>query len=34
MVYGTGNGKMLMIITEKPEEISKAIITSSHRAFR
>ncbi|MDY5895290.1 MAG: YitT family protein [Oscillospiraceae bacterium] len=31
MVYGTGNGKMLMIITEKPEEISKAIITSSHR---
>lgn len=31
MVYGTGNGKMLMIITEKPDEISKAIITSSHR---
>lgn len=31
MVYGTGNGKMLMIITEKPEEISKTIITSSHR---
>ena len=31
MVYGTGNGKMLMIITEKPKEISKAIITSSHR---
>lgn len=31
MVYGTGNGKMLMIITDKPEEISKAIITSSHR---
>lgn len=31
MVYGTGNGKMLMIITSKPDEISKAIITSSHR---
>ena len=31
LIYGTGNGKMLMIVTEKPEEISKAIVSSSHR---
>ena len=31
LIYGTGNGKMLMIVTEKPEEISKAIVSSSRR---
>ena len=31
MIYGTGNGKMLMIVTEKADEVSKAIVTSSPR---
>lgn len=31
LIYGTGNGKMLMIVTEKPEEVSKAIVSSSRR---
>lgn len=31
LIYGTGNGKMLLIVTEKAEEISKAIISSSKR---
>ena len=31
MIYGTGNGKMLMIVTEKADEVSKAIVHSSPR---
>ena len=31
MIYGTGNGKMLMIVTEKADEVSKAIVSSSPR---
>lgn len=31
LIYGTGNGKMLLIVTEKAEEVSKAIISSSKR---
>ncbi len=31
MIYGTGNGKMLMIVTKKADEVSKAIVTSTPR---
>lgn len=31
LIYGTGNGKMLMIVTEKSEEVSQAIVHSSPR---
>ena len=31
MIYGTGNGKMLMVVTDKADEVSKAIISSSRR---
>lgn len=31
MIYGIGNGKMLMIVTEKGDEVSKAIVSSSPR---
>ena len=31
MIYGVGNGKMLMIVTEKAEEVSQAIVHSSPR---
>ncbi len=31
MIYGVGNGKMLMIVTEKGDEVSKAIVNSSPR---
>ena len=31
IIYGTGNGKMLMIVTEKADEVSKAIVNSSPR---
>ncbi len=31
LIYGTGNGKMLMIVTEKADEVSKAIVSSSPR---
>lgn len=31
MIYGIGNGKMLMIVTEKGDEVSKAIVNSSPR---
>lgn len=31
MIYGIGNGKMLMIVTEKGNEVSKAIVSSSPR---
>ncbi len=31
LIYGTGNGKMLLIVTEKAEEVSQAIISSSKR---
>lgn len=31
MLYGMGNGKMIMIVTEKADEISKAIISASPR---
>ena len=31
MIYGTGNGKMLMVVTQKAEEVSKAIVTSTPR---
>ena len=31
MIYGTGNGKMLMIVTEKADEVSQAIVHSSPR---
>lgn len=31
LIYGTGNGKMLMIVTEKPDEVSKAIVSSQRR---
>lgn len=31
LIYGTGNGKMLMIVTDKAEEVSQAIVHSSPR---
>lgn len=31
MIYGTGNGKMLMIVSEKADEVAKAIVQSSPR---
>ncbi len=31
IIYGAGNGKMLMIVTSKGEEVSKAIVGSSPR---
>jgi len=31
MIYGTGNGKMLMIVTDKADAVSKAIVSSSPR---
>ncbi len=31
MIYGTGNGKMLMIVTDKADEVSKAIVHSTPR---
>lgn len=31
MIYGTGNGKMLMVVTRKADEVSKAIVTSTPR---
>ena len=31
LIYGTGNGKMMMIVTKKPDEVSKAIVSSSRR---
>ena len=31
IVYGVGKGKMLLIITEKPEELSQQIITQTGR---
>ena len=31
LIYGTGNGKMLMIVTDKADEVSQAIIHSSPR---
>ncbi len=31
IIYGTGSGKMLMIITDKSEEVSKAIVSASPR---
>ncbi len=31
LIYGTGNGKMLMIVTEKADEVSQAIVHSSPR---
>jgi len=31
LLYGMGNGKMLMIFTEKADEVSKAMIASSRR---
>ncbi len=31
LIYGTGNGKMLMIVTENAEEVSRAIVHSSPR---
>lgn len=31
MIYGTGNGKMLMIVSDKADEVAKAIVTSSPR---
>ena len=31
LIYGTGNGKMLMIITDKADEVSQAIVKSSPR---
>ena len=31
LIYGTGNGKMLMIVTEKPDEVAKAIVSSQRR---
>ncbi len=31
MIYGVGNGKMLMIVTEKADEVSQAIVHSSPR---
>lgn len=31
MIYGTGNGKMLMVVTQKADEVSKAIVTSTPR---
>lgn len=31
LIYGTGNGKMLMIVTDKADEVSQAIVHSSPR---
>ena len=31
LIYGTGNGKMLMIVTDKADEVSQAIVRSSPR---
>lgn len=31
LIYGTGNGKMLLVVTEKADEVSKAIISSTKR---
>ncbi len=31
LIYGTGNGKMLMIVTDKADEVSKAMVASSPR---
>lgn len=31
LIYGTGNGKMLMIVTEKADEVANAIVHSSPR---
>lgn len=31
MVYGAGVGKLLMVVTEKADEVSKAILTASRR---
>ena len=31
LIYGTGNGKMMMIVTKKPDEVAKAIVSSSRR---
>lgn len=31
LIYGTGNGKMLMIVTDKADEVSQAIVKSSPR---
>ena len=31
LIYGTGNGKMLMIVTDKADEVSKAMIAASPR---
>ena len=31
MIYGTGNGKMLMVVTQKADAVSKAIVTSTPR---
>lgn len=31
LIYGTGNGKMLMVVTEKPDEVAKAIVSSQRR---
>lgn len=31
LIYGTGNGKMLMIVTEKADEVASAIVHSSPR---
>ncbi|MBQ3046043.1 MAG: YitT family protein [Clostridia bacterium] len=31
LIYGTGNGKMLMIITDKADDVSQAIVHSSPR---
>lgn len=31
MIYGMGNGKLLLIVTDKADEVSKAIVSSSPR---
>ncbi len=31
LIYGTGNGKMLLIVTSKADQVSKAIVSSSRR---
>lgn len=31
LIYGTGNGKMLMIVTEKADEVAQAMVRSSPR---
>lgn len=31
LIYGTGNGKMLMIVTDKADEVSKAMVAASPR---